>query len=157
MVVDPFRHQHRVTYADCTLGNHVYYARYLDLLEAARGAFFRELGTSFGEWQQRELIFPAVECHLRYQSPARYDDVLSIEVWPTTLQRVRLNFGYRITDVAGKLILEAETWHVCAGLNDRLKRLPAELVARLSPRLSAAVAGNLFRTKNPQGIGPRVP
>ena len=156
MAVAPFRHQPRVTYADCNLGNHVYYARYLDLLEAARGAFFRELGTSLAEWQQWEITFPAVECHLRSQSPARYDKVLSIEVWPTTLQRVRLNFGYRITDSAGKLILEGETWHVRAGLNDRLKRLPEELVARLSPRLPATATGALIRTKNPLGIGPRV-
>jgi acyl-CoA thioester hydrolase len=156
MAVAPFCHQHRVTYADCTLGNHVYYARYLDLLEAARGAFFRELGTSFADWQQREIIFPAVECHLRYQSPARYNEVLNIEVWPTTLHRVRLNFGYRITDSAGKLILQGETWHVCAGLDDRLKRLPAELVARLSPRLPATATGAVIRTKKPRGAGPRV-
>jgi hypothetical protein len=27
-----FKHIHRVTYSDCTLGNHIYYSRYLDLL-----------------------------------------------------------------------------------------------------------------------------
>jgi acyl-CoA thioesterase FadM len=35
----PFRHGRRVTYADCTVGKHVYYARHLDFLEAARGDF----------------------------------------------------------------------------------------------------------------------
>lgn len=30
----------RVTYADCTVGNHVYYSRYPDFLEEARGEFF---------------------------------------------------------------------------------------------------------------------
>ena len=39
-----FRYIRRVTYAECTLGNHIYHARYLDLLEAARGEFFRQLG-----------------------------------------------------------------------------------------------------------------
>jgi len=29
-----FVHTHRVTYAECTVGNHIYHARYLDLLEA---------------------------------------------------------------------------------------------------------------------------
>ena len=135
MVVAPFHHQHRVTYAECTLGNHVYYSRYLEMLEAARGALFHQIGTSFVEWQQRELIFPVVECHLLYKSPARYDEVLEIEVWPTILQRVRLNLAYRITASTGNLILEAETWHVCTGLNNRLKRLPEVLVAHLTPRL----------------------
>ena len=136
MVVAPFRHLHRVTYAECTVGNHVYHARYLDLLEAARGAFFRELGVSFAEWQERGVIFPVVECHLRYKSPARYDAVLAIEVWPTAIGRVRLNFGHRITDAAGKVMLEAETWHACTGLVERPRRLPEELVARLSPWLA---------------------
>ena len=67
MAVAPFCHQHRVTYSECTLGNHVYYARYLDWLEEARGEFFRELGTSFAALQQQEIIFPVVECHLRYR------------------------------------------------------------------------------------------
>ncbi len=134
----PFRHPHRVTYAECTMGNHIYRARYLDLLEAARGEFLRTLGTSFAGWQQREFIFPVIECHLQYKSPARYDEVLTIEVWPTTLRRVRLNFSYRITDAADRLILEAETWHACTGLNERPKRLPEELVARLAPWLPAS-------------------
>ena len=137
MVVIPFRHLHRVTYAECTMGNHIYYARYLELLKAARGAFFRELGTSFAEWQERGIVFPVVECHLHYQSPARYDDLLTIEIWPTAVRRVRLNFGYRITNAAGRSHLAAETWHACAGLNERPKRLPEELATRLAPWLAA--------------------
>ena len=51
MATEVFRHSHRVTYAECTMGNHIYYARYLDLLEAARGEFFRSLGTTLRHWQ----------------------------------------------------------------------------------------------------------
>ena len=43
-MANPFRHPHRVTYAECTVGNHIYHSRYLDLLEAARGEFLRSLG-----------------------------------------------------------------------------------------------------------------
>src|SRR5215469_5100900 len=53
-----FSHMHRVLYAECTLGNHIYYSRYLDLLEAARGEFFRSLGVSFLKWQEQGTIFP---------------------------------------------------------------------------------------------------
>ena len=136
-----FRYPHRVTYAECTVGNHIYYARYLDLLEAARGAFLRELGAGVLHWQERDVIFPVVECHLRYKAPARYDDVLAVEVWPAAVERVRLNFAYRITNQASALILEAETFHVCAGLNEKPKRLPAELADRLRPYLRAVENG----------------
>ncbi len=136
-----FRHTHRVTYADCTVGDHIYYARYLDLLEAARGEFFRQLGTTFQQWQEREIIFPVVECSLRYKAPARYDEVLAIEVWPVTVARIRLDFGSRILNEAGTLILEAETRHVCTGLDEKPKRLPEELVKLLQPWLPAQTTG----------------
>ena len=130
-----FQYPHRVTYAECTVGNHVYYARYLDLLEAARGAFFRQLGTTLLQWQEKDTIFPVVECRLRYKSPARYDDVLTIEVWVATAEKVRLNFVYRVLNQTGALVLEAETFHVCARLDEKLKRLPEELRALLKPYL----------------------
>jgi acyl-CoA thioester hydrolase len=133
-----FRHTHRVTYADCTVGNHIYYGRYLHLLEAARGEFFRQLGTTLLQWQEREVIFPVIECHLRYKAMARYDDVLTIEVWPTLAERVRLNFAHRTTNQAGALILECETQHICAGTNEKPKRLPEELLASLQPFMKTA-------------------
>src|ERR1035438_3928222 len=93
-----FRYTHRVTYADCTIGNHTYHSRYLDLLEAARGEFMRSLGRPVLALQDADYIFPVIEARVRYKFPARYDDLLTIEVWLTLVQRVRLNFGHRILD-----------------------------------------------------------
>ncbi len=128
-----FRHAHRVAYAECTVGNHVYHSRYLDFLEAARGEFLRFLGTTVLEWQLRDCIFPVVEARLRFRVPARYDDLLAIEVWPTLAEKVRVNFGHRIINQNGKTIFESETFHVCTGLDEKPKRLPDELVEKLKP------------------------
>jgi acyl-CoA thioester hydrolase len=128
-----FEAAHRVTYADCTVGNHVYYARYLDILESARGQFFRHLGRGFLEWQQEGTIFPVIECRLRYKAPARYDDLLRIEVKVAQAAGVRLGFEYRVLREDGTLLVEGETLHVCTGLNERPKRLPEELRLRLAP------------------------
>ena len=138
----PYRHAHRVSYADCTVGNHVYYSRYLDFLEVARGEFIRSLGLTVLQWQERDVIFPVIEARLRYQSPARYDDLLAIEVWPTAVERVRLNFAHRIANQDGKPVLEAETFHACAAVNGRPKRLPDELAEKLKPYLSGAIGAD---------------
>ncbi len=122
---------HRVTYAECTIGNHIYHSRYLDLLEAARGEFLRSLGTTVLHWQNHDAIFPVVEARLRYKAPARYDDLLAIEVWPALMDKIRVNFGHRILNQDGKLILEAETFHVCTGVNEKPRRLPEELAEKL--------------------------
>jgi len=70
---------------------------------------------------------------LRYKSPARYDDVLTIEVWLTAAEKIRLNFGCRILNQDNVVILEAETFHVCTSLNEKPKRLPEELSKLLQP------------------------
>jgi acyl-CoA thioester hydrolase len=142
MTVRNFRHAHRVTYAECTIGNHIYHSRYLDLLEAARGEFIRSLGPTVLHWQEKDVIFPVIEARLRFKSPARYDDLLAIEVWPTVIERVRLNFGHRVTNQHGKLVLEAETFHACTGIDEKPKRLPEELAEKLKPYLNAAIASN---------------
>jgi acyl-CoA thioester hydrolase len=114
------------------VGNHIYHSRYLDLLEAARGEFLRSLGTTVLHWQENDAIFPVVEVHLKYKYPARYDDLLTIEVKPTLADKIRVNFGHRILNQNGKVILEGETFHVCTGRDDKPKRLPEELAAKLS-------------------------
>ena len=80
-------------------------------------------------------MFPVVEAHLRYKALARYDDLLQVEVWVTAAEKVRLNFACRITKQSGDLVLEGETLHVCMSLEEKLKRLPEELVALLKPHL----------------------
>jgi acyl-CoA thioester hydrolase len=137
-MAEPFRYQHRVTYAECTIGDHIYHSRYLDLLEAARGEFMRQSGGTVLEWQERDYIFPVIEARLRYRYPARYDDVLTIEVWITLMERVRLNFGHRIVNQDGKLILEAETFHACTSRDEKPKRLPEELAEKVRVYLREA-------------------
>lgn len=136
-----FHHHHRVTYAECTAGNHIYYARYLDLLEAARGGLFRHVGQPLLRWQENDTIFPVIECRVRYKGAARYDDELTIEVWLDGIERVRLTLGHRVLNQAGRVIVEASTLHACTTLHDKLKRLPEELAEALRPYLRASAVG----------------
>lgn len=137
-----FRHIHRVVYADCTIGNHIYYSRYLDVLEAARGEFFRQSGIPLLDLQAQDTLFPVVECHLRYKAPARYDDILTIELWTTLVQGARLNFGFRILKDEKILILEGETFHVCTGINEKPKRVPEGLMEKLTSFLTTDEHGD---------------
>jgi acyl-CoA thioester hydrolase len=133
-----FRYSHRVTYALCTVGNHIYYSRYLDVLEAARGEFFRHLGTTFLQLQEQGVVFPVIECRLRYRGAARYDDLLTIEVWLTDLGRVRQTFNYRVLNAGGRELVKATTIHACTDLEDKPRRLPEPLATALRPYLHTA-------------------
>jgi acyl-CoA thioester hydrolase len=131
-----FCHEQRVSYADCTVGNHIYYGRYLDILEVARGEFFRHLGQTFVYWQERDVIFPVIECHLRYKEPAHYDDLLVTELWIIKAEKVRLTFSYRVLKPDGQVVVEAITAHVCTSVQNSPKRLPLELLTALQPYLN---------------------
>ena len=126
-----FRWDYRVSYADCTVGNHIYHSRYLDLMERARGEFFRHIGKPLFILQQEGIALPVLECHLQFHAPARYDDLLAIEVSPTAVKGVRLGFRHRILDCSARCLVEGETVHACTSLEGKPKRLPGELVALL--------------------------
>ncbi len=127
----PFIHSHRVTYAECTVGNHIYYSRYLDLLEEARGELFRSLRIPLKELQERGILFPVIEARLLYRAPARYDDLLEIQFVKIELTGARLNFGCVIS-CGGKTLVEAETFHVCANLSEKPQRIPPDVREALS-------------------------
>ena len=121
------------------MGDHIYYSRYLDLLEAARGELFRHAGIPFKQLHEDDTLLPVVDAHLRYKGAARYDEMLRIEVWLTQIERVRLEFAYRIHNEEQRLIIHATTLHACTTTNDRMKRLPADLIAKLQPYLDLSL------------------
>jgi len=135
MTESVFQHTHRVVYAECTVGNHVYYSRYLDILEGARGEFLRQLGRTARQWQEAGTAFPVIAVEISYKAPARYDDLLTIELWVAQMGGVRLNVGFRILNEAGELLAEGVTRHVCATTEEKPKRLPKELIESLRPFL----------------------
>ena len=115
------------------MGNHVYHSRYLDILELARGEFFRSLGHTFAALQESDAIFPIIECQLTFKAPARYDDLITVELWIIEAERIRLTFGCRVVNAAGSLLADGATYHVCTSLHDKPKRIPADLVSALAP------------------------
>jgi len=133
-----FRHTHRVGCAECTVGNHGYYSRYLAMLAGARGDFLRQLGRSSWQWQEAGVAFPVIGLEISYQAPARYDDLLTVELWITEMGGVRLNVGFRILNANGALLAEGVTRHICATTEGKPKRLPPELIEGLRPFLRNA-------------------
>lgn len=130
-----FTHRLRVTYAECTIGNHVYYSRYLDYLEEGRGEFFRQLGFSLQQLYDSGTLFPVLEVRVRYKGAARYDDVLRLELCLTEAHRVKITFAYKLWSQNQRLLLEGETIHVCTNREEKPQRLPQDLLTALQPYL----------------------
>ena len=131
-------HLHRVVYAECTVGDHIYHSRYLDILEAARGEFLRAAGHPVRALQDAGFIFPVIEARLRYYRPARYDDCLRVEVRLTEVTALRLGVHHRVRLESGTLVLDAETRHVCTSPVEKPRRMAPALLETLRAWLTEA-------------------
>lgn len=116
----------RVIYGDTDQAGIVYYANYLRFFEASRGAFLRERGRSYVEIEAAGLTMPVIEAHVKYLRPARYEDLLVVEVRLEKVRGASLRFEYDVKR-DGEVIAQGFTEHACIGRDGRPRRLPAEL------------------------------
>lgn len=76
-----FRLQRRVDFCDTDLAGIVHFSNFFRYMEAAEVAFLKARGLNVKlEWNGETLGFPRVSVQCDYTSPARFDDVLDIDV-----------------------------------------------------------------------------
>jgi len=125
--------QLRVIYGDTDQMGVVYYANYLRYFEAGRNEFIRAKGMRYRDFEERyALMLPVTEASVRYLAPARYDDLLSLETSLEEIRRASACFAYRLIREDQQLLATGRTVHACVDLEGKLRRLPEELVTRLS-------------------------
>jgi acyl-CoA thioester hydrolase len=124
----PVTTQVRVRYAETDQMGVVYYANYLVWFELGRVELMRSLGLAYSKLElDHGCILPVIEARCRYRSPARYDDEILIESWPSLVRGSVIKFAYRILRKAqdggeSTLLAEGETVHVVC--DDQLQRKP---------------------------------
>ncbi len=121
----------RVIYGDTDQMGVVYYANYLRFFEAARNEFIRAKGLRYRDFEaEHGLLLPVVEAAVHYRQPARYDDLVTVEISLTEARRASARFGYRVLR-GEELLATGHTVHACVDLDGRVQRMPRELLERL--------------------------
>ena len=122
----------RVIYGDTDQMGVVYYTNYLRYFEAGRNEFIRARGLRYRDFEERfGLRLPVAEAQVSYRVPARYDDLLTVETSLAEVKRASARFGYRIVR-GGEVLATGHTTHACVDLEGRIRRLPQDLLERLS-------------------------
>ncbi len=126
----------RVTYADTDKMGIIYYANYFKYFELGRTELMRSLGLRYRDLEvQRKLFLPCVETGCRYLAPSRYDDLLVVRTWISTLGRASIRFENEILDrdLGGKLVATGFSRH--AVVNDlwRTAAIPPDIKVLLTP------------------------
>lgn len=112
----------RVRYAETDQMGFVYYGNYSTYYEVARVEALRSLGLTYKKLEETGILMPVIENKSKYFRPARYDDLLSVQLKIPALKKKRITFEYEIYNEQGKLIhtgattltyVNAETGQTC--------------------------------------------
>ncbi len=120
----------RVRYSHTDHSGVVYYARYLDWMEAGRTEFLRHNGISYSEMENKGFFAPVARVEVDYRSSARYDDIITVQTSIEKIGNTSISFVYKFTK-EDKLLAEAKTVNVFITKNGKPVRVPDEIRAVL--------------------------
>ncbi|MEO8812502.1 MAG: YbgC/FadM family acyl-CoA thioesterase [Caulobacteraceae bacterium] len=126
----------RVYYEDTDFTGVVYHANHVRYLERGRSDYLRLAGIDHSALLARPdpCAFVLTRLEIDFRRPARIDDALVVRTAYDVIKGPRMIVSQRI-ERAGALIVEATVEAACITPDGRPRRPPADLVARLRPRL----------------------
>lgn len=113
----------RVRYPETDPMGYLHHSRYLQYFEMGRVELLRALGHSYADLEKQGIFFAVVKAEVRYKSPARYDDELTLVTRLIKSTFVRFDHAYVLK--RGELTLaEASTTIACVDRNGELQAIP---------------------------------
>lgn len=111
-----FRTKRRVEFADTDMGGIVHFARFVVFMETAEHEFLNAIGTSVAlEHDGLHIGWPRVAVSCRYTSPARFGDLLVIDVRVVRKGTKSMTYAFEFT-CEGREIATGEMTSVCCVL-----------------------------------------
>lgn len=125
----------RVYYEDTDLAGIVYYANYLKFIERGRSEWVRSLGVDqVALKRDHGLVFAVRRVEAEYLKPAKYDDELRVTTELIAETGARIVLDQAVWRGNDKLFTATVTL-VCLAETGAAARLPAEIRAKIAPKL----------------------
>jgi acyl-CoA thioester hydrolase len=122
----------RVRYAETDRMGLLHHANYLVYFEQARTELLRSHGLSYKDLEDRGYLLVVTRVEVRFKSPARYDDLLTLRTTVTRTTTVRIDHRYEVF-CGGRLVAEGESTLACVDRDGRPQALPEFLQGRDRP------------------------
>ena len=110
----------RVRYGETDQMGVVYHGNYSHYFEVARTEWLRSLGITYKDMELSGIMLPVISLSIDFISPAKYDDILTIEVNLVKKPMVKIEFDYLITNQNHQKIAKGNT--VLAFMNSETNR-----------------------------------
>jgi len=121
----------RVRYAETDAMGIVHHSRYLPWFEIGRTDWMRQAGLTYAEFEAMGFYLTVVEAGIRYQKPARYDDLVTVRTWLAEVRSRGLRIDYEVVGAQGDVLVTGFTRHICITHDGTPVRLPEVLVQTL--------------------------
>lgn len=117
----------RVRYAECDPQNVAHHSAYPVWFEMARTELLRAQGAVYRDLEDQGICFVVARLAVRYKRPARYDDLLQIDVQTLPSRGVKVDHGY-VVRKGSETLATAETTLVCVDPDGTLRPVPDNIL-----------------------------
>ena len=115
--------QIRVRYAETDRMGLLHHANYLVYFEQARTDLLRGQGLTYKDMEDQGFFLVITNVEVKFKSPARYDDVLTIKTTVARVTPVRIEHAYHVS-CDGRAVAEGKTTLACVDCAGKLQALP---------------------------------
>ena len=128
-----FKTSFRVTWADTDAAQVVHYSNYFRYFERTEEEFYRHMGFTFNDVKNKGLWFPRVETFCQFKKPARFNDLLEIELMVEELKEKSVKYSFKVFNEESMILLASGYVVVVAAdrQTGKATRIPEEIVAKL--------------------------
>lgn len=135
MSPNAFKISFRVSWADTDATQVVHFSNYFRFFEKAEEEFYRHLGFSFNDFMYKGFWLPRVESCCQYRKPAKFNDLLEVELTIEELKEKSVKYAFRIFDKDSAVLLATGYVVVVAADKQTGKstQIPKEIVEKLKP------------------------
>ncbi|HEV3119746.1 MAG TPA: thioesterase family protein [Gemmataceae bacterium] len=113
----------RVRYAETDRMGLLHHANYLVYFEQGRTELLRESGLAYKDLEDKGYLLVLTKVEVRYRSPARYDDLLTLRTSVVRTTAVRIDHKYEVLR-EGVLVAEGTSTLACVDRDGRVQALP---------------------------------
>ncbi len=91
-------YEHHAKYYETDQMGIIHHSNYIKWMEEARMDLMEQIGLSYREMEEMEIISPVLSISIEYGSMVHFDDVVVIETRIAKYDGIRLDLEYRMTD-----------------------------------------------------------
>src|SRR3981081_2996642 len=122
----------RVRYAETDRMGLLHHANYLVFFEQGRTELLRAQGIAYKELEDQGFLLVITRVQVRYRSPARYDDLLTLRTSVVRTTMVKIEHRYELLR-DGLMLAEGETTLGCVDRDGKVQQLPKFLQEDTDP------------------------